>query len=380
MQPLVAATLALLVVTAIPYLGYLVLYGIVRPAGSPAAKTEWTPSVSIVLPTYNEADIIDAKLTDICGLDYPLDRVELVVVDASEDATLERIEAFFADRDAPALTIIREDDRRGLAPALNDAYAAAGNEVVVKTDCDSRLAADALREATANLADPSVAGVTGRNANVLGGSQVEAGYRSIQSHIQTLESHLDSTLIFHGPFSAFLNERIVPIDPDSLADDTELALRIRRSGGRVIFDPAVRYEEAAHSDFRKRRQQKDRRAHGLVRVLVQHRDAVFRYGAYGWVVLPFNWWFMLVSPILLAISFLAATGAAVMVVGVGGLVVPLLFVGIVWLGARDRLGIFQPLYALLDTQVSLFRASIKLFWGRSDGTWEIDEELRESYN
>ncbi len=182
-------------------------------------------------------------------LDYPMEKVELVVVDSSDDETPELIREYFADREEPSLNLIEEDERRGLAPALNDAYAAAENEMVVKTDCDSFVANDVLRVAAANLADPEVAAVTGQNADVLGGSEVEAGYRGVQAHIQTLESHLDSTLIFHGPFSAFENDAIVPIDPESLADDTELALKIRRNGKRVIFDPEIRYSEASHSDF-----------------------------------------------------------------------------------------------------------------------------------
>ncbi|MFB6095131.1 MAG: glycosyltransferase, partial [Halodesulfurarchaeum sp.] len=323
MAVLAWVALALTVVLVVPYLLYGLLYLAIQPAGSPAEKRDQEPPISIVLPTYNEADIIDRKLEDILDLEYPAEKLELVVVDSSEDDTRERIRSFFEDRANPTLQLLEEDERRGLAPALNDAYAAASNEIVVKTDCDSLLAADALRVAAANLADPDVGAVTGRNAEVLGESEVEAGYRGVQSHIQQLESHLDSTLIFHGPFSAFRNESIVPIDPNSLADDTELALKIRRGGERVIFDPAIRYMEASHSDFIKRRKQKDRRGMGLIRLLVQHRDALGRYGKYGRVVLPFNWWFMLVSPALLAVALLGWIGAGFQLFGLAGLVLPI---------------------------------------------------------
>ncbi len=259
-----------------------------------------------------------------------MEKVELVVVDSSDDETPDLIREYFADREHPSLNLIEEEERRGLAPALNDAYAAAENEMVVKTDCDSYTENDVLRVAAANLADPEVAAVTGQNADVLGGSEVEEGYRGVQAHIQTLESHLDSTLIFHGPFSAFENDAIVPIDPESLADDTELALKIRRNGKRVIFDPEIRYSEASHSDFGKRRLQKDRRGMGLIRLLVQHRDALFRHGKYGGVVLPFNWWFMIVSPWLVALGIGLITGGALVAAGPFGLVVPVglgVFVG-----------------------------------------------------
>jgi len=221
--------------------------------------------------------------------------------------------------------------------------------------------------------------VTGRNVDVLGGSGVEEGYRDIQARIQTLESHLDSTLIFHGPFSAFENDVIVPIDPDSIADDTELALKIRKNGKRVVFDPAIEYKEASHSAFNKRRSQKDRRAMGLLRLLVQHRDMLGGYGRYGSVVLPFNWWFMLVSPWLLAVCLGLSTLVGLLVAGPVGLVVPASVGLFTALGACDRLGPLQSVYAVFDTQVSLVFAAVKLLRGEGSAVWEIDEELRDVY-
>jgi cellulose synthase/poly-beta-1,6-N-acetylglucosamine synthase-like glycosyltransferase len=386
MNLLVAVAGALVAVTALPYLAYLALYARARPSGSPADKRDAEPTVSIVLPTYDESAIIEKKLDDLLSLDYPMEKVEVVVVDSSDDETPELIEDYFADREHPELNLIRETERRGLAPALNDAYAAASSEMVVKTDCDSYVADDALREAAANLTDPDVAAVTGRNAEVLGGSEVEAGYRGVQAHVQVLESHLDSTLIFHGPFSAFDGDAIqavhptTPVDPNSLADDTELALKIRRGGDRVIFDPAVRYREASHSDFGKRRLQKDRRGMGLIRLLAQHRDALGKYGTYGRVVLPFNWWFMVISPWLVALDVVVVTAAAVSVAGVAGLAVPVALAGFVWLGQKDLLGPLQAIYAVFDSQVSLLRGAIELLRGEGDGTWEVDEELREAFD
>ncbi|WP_266077633.1 glycosyltransferase [Haladaptatus caseinilyticus] len=379
MNRLAKASAVVIAVAAVPYFVFLALYGLIRPSGSPARKRDDKPSVSIVLPTYNEADIIEKKLDDLLELDYPMEAIELVVVDSSDDETPYLIRDYLADHEHPSLNLIEEEERRGLAPALNDAYAAAANEMVVKTDCDSFVANDALHVAATNLADPDVAAVTGQNAEVLGGSEVEEGYRGIQAHIQTLESHLDSTLIFHGPFSAFENDAIVPLDPNSLADDTELALKIRRNGKRVVFDPNIRYSEASHSDFTKRRLQKDRRGMGLIRLLVQHRDALGRYGKYGGLVLPFNWWFMIVSPWLVALSIGLLTGAALVAAGPFGLVVPAGLGLFVRLGGSDRLGSLQPLYAIFDAQVSLFRASLELLRGDGDGTWEIDEELREAF-
>ncbi|MGQ3410822.1 glycosyltransferase [Natrinema sp. LN54] len=384
MKRLLEALFGLVALTGLPYLIYLGVYYLRRPSGTPADTWPREPSVSIVLPTYNEAAIVESKLEELVDLDYPMAKVEIVVVDSSDDGTAELVETFFTGRSDPDLTLIREDERKGLAVALNEAYAAATNEVVVKTDCDSRLAPDAVRKAAANLADPNVAAVTGRNADVLGDSDVERGYRDIQTMIQVLESHIDSTLIFHGPFSAFERDAIVPIDEDSIADDTELALKIRRNGDRVVFDPDIHYKEAAHSAFGKRREQKDRRAMGLLRLLWRQRDALGSHGAYGRVVLPFNWWFMVVSPWLVAAGIAVATVGSLAALGPFGLATPAGVFAFTALGSRDALGPLQPLYSLFDTQISLLRASVSLLRARADGddethdgTWSTDDELRE---
>ena len=366
-------------VTALPYVGYVALYALLRPSGSPARKRDCEPKVSVVVPTYNEAAIIERKLDDICSLDYPASKLEVVLADASDDGTADVARGYLAGRDGPTLTVLHDDERRGVAPALNEAFQEATGEIIFRTDADSALAADVLREAVANLGDADIGAVTGQQTEVLGDSEVEADYRSIIAKLQSLESRLDSTFIFHGPCFAFRREDFVPIDPNSLADDTEVALRIRRTGKRVVMDPALQFTESGVSDFRKRRQRKDRRAMGLLKLLVQQRDLLGRYGYYGRVVIPFNWWFMVLSPWLFLLDIVLVTAAAVSLVGLAGLAFPLAVLGFGYLGQRDGLGPLQPLYAVVDSQVSLLVASIRLLRGEGSGIWEVDRESREAF-
>jgi hypothetical protein len=104
------------------------------------------------------------------------------------------------------------------------------------------------------------------------------------------------------------------------------------------------------------------------------------YGGYGSVVLPFNWWFMGVSPTLVMAGVGLASVGAVAVGGPIGFAVPAGLGAFVGLGARDSLGVVQPVYALFDTQVSLLRAAVKLLRGEGDGTWDVDEELRGMFD
>ena len=362
-----------------PYAAYLAWYAMLQPTGCPADKSFEPTRVSVVLPTYNEASIVESKLAELVEVDYPPELLEIVVVDSSIDRTAEIVREFAAERDAPVVRVIEETERRGVATAVNQGVEAAGGEIIFRTDCDSRIGDETIRHAVAALGDPEIGGVMGQQTKVLGDSQVEADYRNIQARNQALESHLDSTFIVHGPCFAFRREDFAPIHPDSLADDTEVGVNIRRRGKRIVLDPAMEFTESGVSDLRGRRQRKDRRAMGLLQLLIRSRDMLGGFGNYGRIVLPFNWWFMIVAPWLTLALVGLSLVAGFTWFGAVGLVVPVGLAAFVALGGRDALGPAQPLYAVFDSNLSLVIASLRLLRGGSDGTWEVDAESREAF-
>ena len=118
---------------------------------------------------------------------------------------------------------------------------------------------------------------------------------------------------------------------------------------------------------------------GLIQLLVRNRDVLGGLGQYGQIVLPFNWWFMIVSPWLFVLTAVTATAAAVSLFGTAGMVVPLVLVMFFWLGQRDTLGPVQLLYAVADSQVSLLVAQLRLAFSDVTGTWDIDRESRDVF-
>lgn len=366
----------LLSLATVPYLICLTLMYFLNTEGSPANKAPYEPAVSVVLPTYNEEAIIEGRLENLLELNYPHDKVEIVVVDSGDDATADLARNFLSNSPL-RFTVIEQQTRQGVASAVNEAVAAANGEIVFRTDCDSRVDVDALREAVANFSDPSIGAVTGRQSEVLGGSVVEKDYRNLLTRLQQLESRLDSTFIVHGPCFFFRRKLFRELPHKSLADDTEIALDVRRQGYRVLLDPNVRFTESGTSAFGARRQRKDRRAMGLLDLLIRSRDMLGKHGLYGWFVLPMNIWMMWFSPWLTAIGTVCVF-FGVLTFGPLALVVPVgLFVG-GYLGQLELLGPFQPIHALADSMVSLLIASVKL---RNDktGVWKIDEASRDVF-
>lgn len=374
-------SILLLFALGFPYLRLLLLIKKYGHNKSPISKDYgFKESISIVIPTYNEESIVAKKLDNIFQLDYPMDLIEIIFIDSSTDRTREIISTY--QQKYGNIRIINEGERAGLATALNKAYAAANNYIVVKTDCDSFLHKDALCQMMANFVDPKVGAVCGKQV-VINSSKVEEGYRSIQSRLQIVESWLDSTIIFHGPFSAYRNDLIVPIDPASLADDSELAVKIRKQEYRTVIDPEVMFYEASQSMFFKRRMQKDRRGKGLIRLLLQHRDVLLnaKYGKYGTMVFPMNYFMMILSPYLLMLFLMSSLLIVYAYASLTGLLVVIILGAIfVYLGQADKLSIIEPVYSFIDTQISLLIGGLGLIFGKeSNGTWEVDKELRDAY-
>lgn len=202
-----------------------------------APRRPWTtgpelPTVSLLVPTYREHDALPGKLAALRALDYPAERVQLVVV-ADGDPGL----AAAARRAAPDAVVRALPERRGKPAALNEALRHATGELVVLTDAHSPLRPDALRQAVRHFADPAVAGVSGRWANAGG------GYAAYEDLLLRLESRSGSVA---GAFGAFFAVRraLVPRFPaDVVNDDLWLLLRVVAGGGRVVYEPAAAASE-----------------------------------------------------------------------------------------------------------------------------------------
>ncbi|MGC8584364.1 MAG: glycosyltransferase, partial [Thermoproteus sp.] len=167
------------------------------------AEEGHTPYVTVVVPTHNEAPLIEAKLEDIARQDYPPDKLQIIVVDsASTDGTPEKAERWAGQRRV-AVEVLREPQRNGKAHALNLALKHARGDVVVITDADSHWPdPQTLRKAVRWLSDPTVGAVTCLKKPA-GRRGVEATYRDYYNVLRLAESKRWATPVFHGELAAF---------------------------------------------------------------------------------------------------------------------------------------------------------------------------------
>jgi poly-beta-1,6-N-acetyl-D-glucosamine synthase len=233
--------LALLVVLY-AYAGYPALIALLawlRP-GRPIGKASISPPVSVIVIARNEETALDEKLANCLALDYPADRLEVLVVsDGSEDRTA-AIAAGFAPRGVRLLDLERAG---GKAAALNRAVPQASGEVLLLTDARQRLDAGALRSLVAHFADPSVGAVSGElhlaPPTAPSASAGVGAYWSFEKMVRRAESRFDSTVGVTGAIYALRKELFRPLDERTILDDVAIPMEVVLRGYRVLFEPGA---------------------------------------------------------------------------------------------------------------------------------------------
>ena len=197
-----------------------------RIGKDPAAE----PSVAVIVAAYNEEAVIERRLDNLLALDYPGDRLEIVVAsDASSDRTNELVEAVAARE--PRVRLL-DCPRGGKVAAQNRAVRETTSEVVAFSDANATWAPDALRHLVASLADPDVAYVCGRlRLEDAAGSNRESLYWRYELWLREQESRLGSITGGNGSIYALNRGDYVEVDP-RWGHDLAFPYRMVQAGSR----------------------------------------------------------------------------------------------------------------------------------------------------
>lgn len=241
-----------------------------------------TPPVSMLIPAYNEADVIAEKLANTLALDYPAERLQVIVAsDGSSDETA-AIAANHRGVDVLALP------RQGKVRTLNRAVEHARGDILVFTDANTLCEPGALRALAANFADPDVGGVAGHTSYRVERGAESSGegerlYWSYDTLLKQLESQTGSIVSAHGGLYAIRRALWTPIADAGVTDDFAISTEVVARGYRLVFEPAARAIECtvkqARHEFGRRVRLMTR---GLRGVLLR-RDLLnpFRFGFYA---------------------------------------------------------------------------------------------------
>jgi glycosyltransferase involved in cell wall biosynthesis len=220
---------------AYAYAGFPLLTALrARLSPKPVSAAPITPSVSVIIVAHNEAAVITKKIDNALALDYPAERLEIIVAsDGSDDGTAE----LAASHPSPLVRALALP-RGGKNRTLNAAVAAASGEVLLFTDADSMLAPDALRLLVAPLADPEVGGVAGdyRYAGESSDGQGERTYWDLDRLLKRWQSASGSVTSATGQIYVIRRSLFEPV-PLGVTDDFYTSLRVPLAGKRLLFEP-----------------------------------------------------------------------------------------------------------------------------------------------
>jgi len=363
------------------------------------------PTVSIIIPAFNEEKVIFRKLKSISEIKYPKEKIEILIVDdGSTDNTVQIVQSFLASNSSGIpFSFLSINERSGKSNALNYAFKFCKGDIIVISDADVFFEKDSILHMVANFNDSRVGAVSGMevmlNPDYTSATKMEQGYRSFYNTLRLGETNLDSVLMCESGFSAYRKQLLEELPKKCVCDDMELTLRTREKGFKAIYDPCVKFYEYSPLTLRSKIKQKIRRGQGNQQTLVRFAHMMFKqkYGNFAKVVLPFEFFMHLLSPILIPVSVLSCVIYLLKSRNIFFFLVPAMFLIVDFLVVFIALRFASPATPItlqfaskknwrlspvlmvinfLSLQMCLLVSLIFLIFGKSMHKWEKIEETR----
>jgi cellulose synthase/poly-beta-1,6-N-acetylglucosamine synthase-like glycosyltransferase/peptidoglycan/xylan/chitin deacetylase (PgdA/CDA1 family)/spore germination protein YaaH len=275
------------------------------------------PSVTVLIPAHNEEDVIVDTVNSVLASDLH-DLKIIVVNDGSADRTGELLNEHFS-RDA-RVRIIHQMNR-GKAAALSRATAEAQTDIVVTIDADTEVEPDAVSKLLRHFSDPTVGAVAG-NVKVGNRSRWLTRWQALEYITsQNMEKRafdlLNCITVVPGALGAWRKSAIESaggITADTVAEDADLTIAIRKHGWRISYDEeAIAWTEAPETPEMLIRQ-RFRWTFGTLQSFWKHAGTLFRpkYGTLGWIALPNIFLFQIVLPLVSPVIDLLFLGSVIL--------------------------------------------------------------------
>jgi cellulose synthase/poly-beta-1,6-N-acetylglucosamine synthase-like glycosyltransferase/peptidoglycan/xylan/chitin deacetylase (PgdA/CDA1 family)/spore germination protein YaaH len=323
-------------------LAVIVLAVLHKRRPKPPLTSGFRPLVSVLVPAYDEEKVILPTLESVLQSDYAPFEV-IVIDDGSRDATGELVADRFAGDDR--VRLLRQTNQ-GKSAALNRGVGEARGDILVTIDADTRIEPATISRLVRHFVHEDVAGVAG-NTKVANRARRLARWQALEYISgQNLEKRafdlLNCITVVPGAVGAWRASAIRAsggFSRNTVAEDTDLTLTIRKNGWRILFDDEAIARTIAPETSAALVRQRFRWTFGTLQALWKHRDAFGRerYGTLGRVALPHIVLFQIVLPLFCP-------------------VVDLLFFGSIalWALARAHLGPFLEFWTPGDVERALF--------------------------
>jgi len=282
-------------------IGLLALIEKLRPG--PGANPDYKPAVTIMIPAYNEEAVIVQTVRAAIASDYPHLEV-LVIDDGSTDRTAELVKELFG-RDSRVRLLLQTN--HGKPTALNHGMSEATGEIIVSIDADTVIDPDAVSLLVRHFADPKVGAVAG-NVKVINRNRWITRWQALEYITsQNLEKRafdlLNCIPVVPGAAGAWRADLLRAsggFSGDTVAEDTDLTLTIRRNGWKIVYDEDAIGRTEVPETVDALIRQRFRWTFGTMQAVWKHRDTTgnARYGTLGWVAIPNIFLFQILLPLV----------------------------------------------------------------------------------
>lgn len=241
------------------YIGYPLLLRLLPKRPIRESKgIDLRPTVTVLIPAYNEASVIEETLRNKLAQRYPADKLEVIVISDESDDGTDEIVKNLSLKDS-RVRLIRQTPRQGKTAGLNKAVQQANGEIIIFSDANSSYQENAIQALVNSFNDPEVGYATGKMIYVNeDGSVVGDGcsaYMRYENYLRSLETHVSSVVGVDGGIDAIRKNLYQDMNPDQLPDFVQ-PLKVVGQGFRVVYcENALLKEESlteSGSEFRMR--------------------------------------------------------------------------------------------------------------------------------
>jgi cellulose synthase/poly-beta-1,6-N-acetylglucosamine synthase-like glycosyltransferase len=234
------------------------------PPPPPVADAAALPTVSLIVAAHAERDVIAAKVANALALDYPRDKLEVVIAcDGSPDGTPEEARRAGAD-------VVLDLPRGGKVAALNAAVERSSGKILAFSDANSFWERDALRRLVARLGDPAVGYVCGQvRFDGTGAANEEGLYWRYEMAVRELESSLGGVTAGNGAINAIRREAYLFLEP-TRGQDISFPFELQKRGWRSVYEPGALARERLAASISGEFERKRRMMAGAWSTMLRH--------------------------------------------------------------------------------------------------------------
>ncbi len=264
---------------------------------------KYKPSVSVIVPAFNEHRVIVRTIESLLRSEY--DDFEIIVVDdGSTDETFEIVKRTFAGN---ARVSIHQKTNAGKAAALNYGWRQSTGDVIIALDADTLFTPQTLPALAHRFADPTIGAVAG-NAKVGNRINIVTKWQALeyvtsQNFDRRAFASLNCITVVPGSVGAWRRsvlEEVGGFSSDTLAEDQDLTIHVRKLGYRIGYEEAAIGLTEAPDSLRNLAKQRFRWSYGTLQCMWKHKNALLnpRYGTLGFIAMPNVWIFQVLFPLI----------------------------------------------------------------------------------